>query len=140
MRTLRILKKQHGVSLVEVLAVIIILSVVGVLLFSIISSGQKQYSNQSTKNQELKDISYALKVITKEIRQNPGTIEVDSDINQLEIKGVKYKRSGTNLMRGTVTFVSNIDDFIVNKTSDTVKIKLKSSTGQEVSTQITERR
>lgn len=140
MKILRILKKNHGVSLVEVLAVIIILSIVGVLLFSIISSGQKQYSNQSTINQELTGISYALKVITKEIRQNPGKIGIDSTLNELKINDVTYQLEGTSLMRDRVIFVSNIEEFIVNKTTDTVKIKIKGLSGQEVSTQITERR
>lgn len=69
MKITRNLKNQQGVSLVEVLGGIVILSFVGILLLSIISSGQKQYTNQSEKNQELKDISYKLKVLTKDIRK-----------------------------------------------------------------------
>lgn len=139
MKTARNLKNQHGISLVEVLGVIVILSFVGVLLFSIISSGQKQHSNQSEKNRELQDISYALKVITKEIRQNPGTIDVDSSLNKLEINGVSYERSGKDLMRDSTIFISNIAEFQVDEIGGTIIIELKSSSGEEVSTQIVER-
>ena len=127
MKILRILKKNHGVSLVEVLAVIVILSIVGILLFSVISSGQKQYSIQGSKNQELKDISYALKVITKELRQNHNIIVVD---NTITINNIKYKQKNNSIIRedlntsSEIILIDNITNFEVKGTSSYVEIAI----------------
>ncbi|MTD29616.1 PilW family protein [Planomicrobium sp. YIM 101495] len=58
-----------GITLVELLAVLVIGSIVMVLIMGIFSNGQKQYSIQTTHAEQLADVRYTAKVITKEIRQ-----------------------------------------------------------------------
>lgn len=127
MRKFVILKKQNGISLVEGLAVIIIISIVGMLLVNIILSGQKEYSDQSIKNQDLKDISYALKVITKELRQNHNIIVVD---NTITINNIKYKQKNNSIIRedlntsNEIILIDDITNFEVKGTSSYVEITI----------------
>lgn len=63
------IKQQHGLTLIEVLAVLVIVSIIAVLLVSILSSSTSNHQKQVTKNKELQDASYALKIITKDFRR-----------------------------------------------------------------------
>ena len=65
----RYLKSEKGITLVEVLAVIIIGSIIMLLIFNVHLFSQKQYKSQSEKSRHLYDVTYAAKVITKEIRK-----------------------------------------------------------------------
>ena len=61
-------KHQQGFTLVETLAVVVIISIISVLLFSILSSSTSTHQKQA-KKQNLQDTSYALKLITKDFRK-----------------------------------------------------------------------
>lgn len=62
-------RNEKGVTLVEILAVLVISSLIIVLIFSVFSTGRKQYDFQTDKAEQLDDVRLAAKVITKEIRQ-----------------------------------------------------------------------
>lgn len=134
----KILWHQNGISLLEVLAVTILISLISIFIFNILTSGQKQYNNQQANNQSQQNISYALKVLTKEIRQNPETINVIS-ASELEIDGVLYKLNGTDLMQNSTILVNNIEEFEVLEDSNAISIRIVSTSGVEVSTQIAKR-
>lgn len=72
------LQNEKGITLVELLAVIVIAGIAMVLIMSIIGNGQRQYSNQSANAEQLNDLRYVAKVITKEIRK-ADRVEVFSD-------------------------------------------------------------
>ncbi|MEK5039118.1 PilW family protein [Sporosarcina sp. FSL K6-3457] len=61
---------ERGLTLVELLAVIAISSVIILLILNVHVFGQKQYKEQSTKAEQLYDVSYVAKIITKEIRKS----------------------------------------------------------------------
>lgn len=138
MKKSKILWRQNGISLLEVLAVTILFSLISILIFNILVSGQKQYNNQQANNESQQNISYALKVLTKEIRQNPETINVIS-ASELEIDGVLYKLNGTDLMQNSTILVNNIEEFEVLEDSNAISIRIVSTSGVEVSTQIAKR-
>lgn len=138
MKKSKILWRQNGISLLEVLAVTILFSLISILIFNILVSGQKQYNNQQANNESQQNISYALKVLTKEIRQNPETINVIS-ASELEIDGVLYKLNGTDLMQNSTILVNNIEEFEVLEDLNAISIRIVSTSGVEVSTQIAKR-
>jgi len=77
---------ENGLTLVEVLAVIVIGSLLIILISNTHLFGQKQYKIQWEKAAGLYDVSYALNVITKEIRESEvctvfgeGSITLDGD-------------------------------------------------------------
>lgn len=72
------LRNSKGLTLFEVLAVVVILAIVSMLSISIVTSATKQQIEQSAHNRDIKDLSFALKVITKDFRKSDNLI-TDSD-------------------------------------------------------------
>ncbi|MDE0583196.1 prepilin-type N-terminal cleavage/methylation domain-containing protein [Planococcus sp. A6] len=58
----------RGISLVELLAVLAIGSIILSLVIGIMVNGQKTYSQQTHSAEQLTELRYAIKVITKEVR------------------------------------------------------------------------
>ena len=63
------LRNERGLTLIEVLAATVIGTMLILLIGNALLFGLKQYKNQSTKAQELTDVTFVAKVITKEIRK-----------------------------------------------------------------------
>lgn len=66
---MKLLKNKKGLTLIEVLATTAIISFIAILIFSIIQSSIDQRVKQTKETRDLFDISYALKVVTKDIRR-----------------------------------------------------------------------
>lgn len=75
------IKREHGMTLVEVLAALVITSVVAIFIFSIIQSSVEQNVKQKTEADILFDITYALKIVTKDIRRSIDAIATTSELN-----------------------------------------------------------
>ncbi|WP_339288794.1 prepilin-type N-terminal cleavage/methylation domain-containing protein [Ureibacillus sp. FSL K6-0786] len=69
---------QQGLTLVEVLAVIIILSIISTFNFSIMNSSISQHSEQGKEVQQIQSGAFVLKQITKDMRKS-YRIEIDSE-------------------------------------------------------------
>lgn len=65
-----LIKNMRGMTLVEILAVTVITSIIAILVFSLIQSSIKQQIQQTKETGDLNDITYALKVVTKDIRRS----------------------------------------------------------------------
>ena len=71
--------------MVELLAVIVIGSIIILLIFNVHLFGQNQYKEQSTKAEQLYDVTYVAKVITKEIRK---AVSAETDGLQLKVNKI----------------------------------------------------
>ena len=95
------IKNEKGLTLVEILAVIIIGSIIMLLISNVHLFGQKQYKSQSEKSRHLYDVTYAAKVITKEIRKadEKGIVNIGSKSDHIKLNNeIEYKyNSGINL-------------------------------------------
>jgi len=117
------IKDQKGITLVEVLTAIALLSIIILLSSSIHIFGQKQYQNQSKEVQVQANERLAMNILTKEIRKaqkievvSPKILKVnDSDI---------YKHEGTTLKKGNQNLVSGIHNFVVTKEGNRIKLTL----------------
>lgn len=104
----RLLKNEKGVTLVELLAVMVIGGIVMVLIMSIFSNGQKQYSSQTAKAEQLNDVRYAAKVITKEIRKAENfTWDETSLTIGTELPMILTKNSNV-ILKNNKPFITNI--------------------------------
>jgi prepilin-type N-terminal cleavage/methylation domain-containing protein len=147
---MKILKSEKGVTLIEVLCALALVSLVLLLASSINLFGQKQVVNQSTEIQSQTNERLALKVITKEIRKAAKVDFVSALNNELFIidtekkldgstlvKEIKIRKDGTTLVKEmetkqggvtlnkvTETLMSNIDVFTVNKNENQVKLRI----------------
>lgn len=76
----RMLAQQKGITLVELLAVMVIGGIVMILILGIFSNGNKTYQNQTARSEQLTDMRYIAKVITKEIRMTDKVSIVNGDL------------------------------------------------------------
>ena len=77
------MKNEKGFTLVEVLAVIVILAIVGSILFNLLTSSNKEYKSQVDDTTNLNELSFIMKEITRDFRK---TKIVDIQNNQVVFK------------------------------------------------------
>lgn len=102
---------ERGITLVELLAALSILSVVILLAGSIHLFGQRQFITQTDSANQANDFSYAMTVMTTELRkQKPENVEVTPGIIKINNEdsfyqeGNKLKGLGTNIAESVSRF------------------------------------
>lgn len=146
------LNSQKGVTLVEVLASVVLMGIVAILIFNIHAESQDQYNRQSSKSQQLREISYVLKVITKDIRKNAFIITDDETKENTESGKTIYTAFEVgeheyrfDKQRQKITldgsdFALNIQNFYIQETiTDQWFIYIENTNGKKVNTTIVER-
>lgn len=125
---------QNGVSLVEVLAVLVIGTILLLMLFNIHLFSQKQYQDQMTKMKHLNDVTYIAKIITKEIRKTTASNVHIMTPDSIRINSIEYRlkdntESIVKVDGGTTETVlaNNIGYFNVEKNSRKIIIEIKST-------------
>lgn len=120
---------ERGITLVELLAAIVLTSIVMMLIYSVLMTGTKQYKSQFDKNKQVTEISYTLKMITKDIRKTEKPILISS--SEIDLNGIKYSKNGSNITRNGVVIASVIDRFNVVVDDDRWIIEIKSAGNEE---------
>lgn len=136
---------EKGLTLVEVLAVLIIGSIILLLISNVHLFSQKQYKSQSENTRHLYDVTYAAKVITKEIRKvNASTIEISDDGHSIKLNNkTEYKFNGDNKSiviksinpATEILFVTGIKNFEISKESSKLIIEIESVSDEKIKTQ-----
>ncbi|KGR81290.1 prepilin-type N-terminal cleavage/methylation domain-containing protein [Lysinibacillus boronitolerans] len=140
---------QAGITLIETVAVTVIIAIVSLLIYSIIHQSQTNFHEQNNINKDINDAAYALKVITKEIRKNPTKVSMDS-LSESELtinKGVTGKelhfvfdKDKKTINKNNVIFATGIQDFKITLKEQIVTIKITSEHGKTISTELYLRR
>lgn len=140
----KLLKKQRGQSLVEILAVILLIGLVSILILNVLNNSVNQYNEQSSNDKQLNDASYVLKVITKDIRKFPSSKIIPVN-NGIKVNGNTYQfdKSDSSIKKNHDIIITNIEAFTVtnslNNDEWTIYIKNKKnaySKNSEVKTTI----
>ena len=139
------IKQQQGLTLVEVLAVLVIFSIISVLLMNILGFSTSTYQKQLTKNKELQNTSIVLKLITKDFRKSVKFDEATYTFTTI-VDGVNieqtYVLSDNEITRNGETIATDIEVFELSnqESSSTLTIRLKSKHDQEIRTELTSRK
>ncbi|MGA9518003.1 MAG: prepilin-type N-terminal cleavage/methylation domain-containing protein [Trichococcus sp.] len=125
------LRNESGMTLVELLASIALLSVVLSLVGAVHLFGQKQYLTQSYSARQSNDFAYTLSVISREVRKTPfADITVSASGDAILIKGAEaFSKKGEQLVKNTdQVLAEDVGYFVVTRYAETksVKIELKS--------------
>lgn len=125
------LRNESGMTLVELLASIALLSVVLSLVGAVHLFGQKQYLTQSYSARQSNDFAYTLSVISREVRKTPfADITVSASGDTLMIEGAEaFKQKGAQLVKNTdQVLAEDVENFVVTPDAETksVTIILKS--------------
>lgn len=123
------LRNESGMTLVELLASIALLSVVLSLVGAVHLFGQKQYLAQSYSAGQSNDFAYTLSVISKEVRKEPfSSIAISEDGEILSIKSVEvFRKQGAELLKNDGEVLADgVDKFKVtlNDADKSVTIEL----------------
>lgn len=102
-------KNQKGVTLIELLAAITLLSIVLLLANSIHLFGQKEMTDQTAEIQNQSNVRLAMNLITKQIRK-ASSINVDSN-NVLTLDSDIYKLDNNSLTKNGQPFITNLQKF-----------------------------
>ncbi|WP_397539478.1 type II secretion system protein J [Rummeliibacillus pycnus] len=113
----KILKNQRGMTLVEILAAVLLMGLVSVLILNVLVESTNQYKEQLSRDKQLNDASYVLKVITKDMRKSTAS-QINPIADGIEISGNKYQldQSDFTIKKNNETLINNIDTFTVTKT------------------------
>lgn len=125
------LNNERGLTLVEILAVIIIGSIIMLLISNVHLFGQKQYKSQSEKSRHLFDVTYAAKVITKEIRKAEKVMLKDNilTVTLNDTNETVFELRNDAILKNTSPFVLGISEFMIIPADDNkrkLKIKINS--------------
>lgn len=121
------LRDETGMTLIELLASIALLSVVLALAGAVHMFGQKQYLTQSYSAHQSNDYAYTLSVISRDIRKNPyASITVSEAGDALLInKGESFKKEGSQLLKNdTQILADDVESFVVSAKPETKSIKI----------------
>ena len=120
----QVLKNEAGVTLVELLASIAILGIIIALAGSVHIFGQRQFRSQTESANQANDISYALSVMSTDLRRHSSdevNITETGVIEILDGTGAfvpTYMNSGNKLMQSGTVLIDYISSFSATKTSD----------------------
>jgi Tfp pilus assembly protein PilW len=117
------IKNEKGLTIVELLAALTLLSCILLLTGSILLFGQKQMTNQSTEIQNQSNLRLALSVITKEIRK-AASVTVNNNVLTLNDSDVYKLDSNNNLTKNNLPIISNLQQFMIQMTGDQITITL----------------
>jgi len=140
---MRILINNRGFTLVEVLAVIVILGIASTILMSILVSSSETNNKQLSNNEQLTELSYVLKLLTKDMRR---TVTYDSNNSTFknEDYSVQYTYSFNNenntVSRNNEVIATNITIFTLINNSDSITFYIENKNGHRISTQLFFRR
>ena len=74
------MKNERGITLIEILAVILLISIISIFLFSVLTSGVTNVKRTSTKQKLQQEGHYITEVIRNEYLQS-GTTSIDLDVD-----------------------------------------------------------
>ena len=142
------MKNERGVTLIELLATMVILTIISLFAFNIIVSSQKQQAIQKEDSKNLYDITYSLKVLTKDFRmstsfdsstntfyKDEGKTKIATysfDSSKKQITRDTYKQNGTK--ESTTIISEKTTHFSLTKSADekSITVDISNSSDQTI--------
>lgn len=127
---MRYIQNKKGLTLVEILAVIVILAIVSAILFNLLTSSNKEYKSQVDDTTNLNELSFIMKEITRDFRKTLNGAVIDSNSNTVTFKTNEngqekiiaiYTKTGDTLSKNGSPYQTKIRSFCVQSTKDPSK-------------------
>ncbi|MCC3356544.1 prepilin-type N-terminal cleavage/methylation domain-containing protein [Bacillus sp. REN16] len=116
-------RNNKGVTLIELLAVLALLTLILTLATSVHLFGQRQTSNQTSQIENQANVRLAINILTREIRK-ANSVEVSNNV--LNIDGTIYKLENNAITKKGSALVSSIKDLQVIKNKNKIQIDITS--------------
>lgn len=124
---------EEGVTLVELLAVLAILSIILGLIGSALMFGYRQFNEQSTTVNHQSDVRYVMSQLSTDVRRLSvnDTVSIDEESNQMNLGGHVYELQGTSFLRDGQSLSQNIASVVwtFNDEENKLDVKIRSVGG-----------
>lgn len=132
----KIMSNQKGITLVELLAAITLLSLVSVLVMSIIIQSQNTYKRNQLTNMTTTEMSLLINTMTRDIRQHPQQVAVASNVLTISPPNedpIVYRFDSAQLVlkRNNQVVISNVHNFTIAIEEGIMKLELEDSNEKE---------
>ena len=110
------IKSEKGITLVELLAALALLSVILLLASTVHLFAQKQMNNQEAAFQSESNVSLAINIITKEIRSATSVTATNNvlTINTTNNTTNVYQLNGSSLTKNNQPIITDLKQFDLN--------------------------
>lgn len=130
------MSNQKGITLVELLAAITLLSIVSVLVMSIIIQSQNTYKRNQLTNMTTTEMSLLINTMTRDIRQHPQQVAVASNVLTISPPNedpivYRFDSVQDELKRNNQVVISNVHDFTIAIEEGIMKLELEDSNEKE---------
>jgi type II secretory pathway component PulJ len=125
------LKNNKGITLIEVLSGLALISMISLLAFSIHLFSQRQLTNQSNEVETQRDIRIAINIIKKDIRSadrvevQDGKLKIIWENEGIETIYMKDEKAET-LKKDDQVLLSNIADFQLAQEEEKIYLQIES--------------
>ncbi|WP_227394951.1 type II secretion system protein [Jeotgalibacillus aurantiacus] len=134
------MNNEKGLTLVELLAVLVITSSVIVLVISIVINTGNSASSQQQESLSIRSMTTALNSITTDVRRFPENVTIQSDELAISADGetimYSYDAGNSVLLKNGTAFARGVTDFTVVLNGDTLEVTIIDQAAKEWQTQI----
>ena len=127
---------QKGLTLVELLAVLVIISLFLLMIGGIHLNSKEQHTIQTEKNNQLNDISYVLKVITRDMRKSTITPEINGNTIKIGSEEYVFDAASKSITRNSTVIAHHITGFKIEKITKKKYSITINSTNESINTEI----
>lgn len=132
-----IYRNEQGMTLVELLAAIVIGAIVMIFVTSILSQSLNEQKRQTTNNEQLTEMRYVLKLITKDMRKSTSFDgNKFTSLNNSVVATYKFDEVNHLITRNDVVIASNIINFDRDPITAGFRIKIESLNGNNIDTEL----
>lgn len=132
---------EKGLTLIEILAALVILSVVSILAMNILFSSQKTYSNQQIKNFTVAETTLFFNELLTDVRMHPTGISVTNNIVTIPSANpsivYSYDASTSTVQKNSRAILNNVSTYEARLTNGQLIVKIFDAAGKEYETIVT---
>lgn len=134
------MKNEKGITLLEIIAALSILSVILLATFSLMSQSKSEHDVQLKHNQALSQNSYILKQITSDIRESKDITSNHGEIIMSKLNSVqttyKFDKDNNILYRNDTTLADDLKSFDIYFYNKAVNIQIANVRNEVFNTSI----
>lgn len=133
--------KQQGLTIIELLAVIVIGSIIFTLTATILTGSSSEHSKQLSNAEQLTEVTYVLKTITKDMRmstkiEKSETKYIFKTKDDSIIATYSFNEATKKITRNDVDIAQRIQLFSIDPQSPKVIITIKALNENEIRTEL----
>lgn len=133
--------KQEGITLIETLAVVVISVIILISATTILTRSSSEHTKQTNNTEQLSEVRYVLKQITKDIRMSTKIEKNESNYifkskDSSIIATYSFNETARIIKRNSTDLARNIQVFNIDIDSSKILIKVKALNQKEVQTEL----